>query len=76
VPVVAGLLVDSGIGSLADRLDRRRLATRLDLARCLLVATMPIATSVSVLQVLPCLALLGGMEALISRLGWRRCRAW
>ena len=64
--VVAALLVGSGIGSLADRLERRRLVVRLELARCALVATMPIATSVSVLLVLPYLALLGGIEALVQ----------
>ncbi|PZR85404.1 MAG: hypothetical protein DLM67_25855 [Candidatus Nephthysia bennettiae] len=64
--VVAALLVGSGIGSLADRLDRRRLVVRLELARCALVATMPIVTSVSVLLVLPYLALLGGIEALVQ----------
>ena len=66
VRTAAALLVGSTMGWLTDRVDRRRLVLALDVARALLIATMPFATRLSVFVVYVYLLALGGVEALVQ----------
>jgi MFS family permease len=66
VEMVAVLTVGVLIGSAADRVDRRRLIVRLEIARGLLVAVLPVLVGVSVFLIYPALFLLGGIQALVQ----------
>jgi len=61
----SSLVVSSLLAPISDRMDRRRLAVRLEIARCLLVATLPLATHLSVFLVYPALFLLGAADAVV-----------
>jgi MFS family permease len=60
----AALTVGALAGRLTDRADRRRLVLSIDIARAVLVLTMPFATRLSVFAVYGYLLVLGGAEAL------------
>jgi Major Facilitator Superfamily len=64
--MLAVLTVGLPLGALTDRADRRRLIVRLELARCLLVAVLPLLTRWSVFGLYPALYLLGVVEALVQ----------
>ncbi len=64
--MLAVLTVGLPLAALADRADRRRLVVRLELARCGLVASLPLLTRWSVLGLYPALYLLGIVEALVT----------
>jgi MFS family permease len=64
--MLAVLTVGLPLAALADHADRRRLVVRLELARCLLVASLPLVTRWSVLGLYPALYLLGLIEALVT----------
>ena len=62
-----GVLTVGGlIGAAADRVDRRRLIVGLEAIRFLIVATLPVVTSLSVFLLYPFLFLLAGIEALVQ----------
>jgi MFS family permease len=62
-----GVLTVGGlIGSVADRVDRRRLIVRLEAIRFLIVLTLPLVTSMSVFLLYPILFLLASIEALVQ----------
>src|SRR5205823_144274 len=63
--IVSSLLVSGLLAPVSDRMDRRRLAVRLEIGRCLLVATLPLATHLSVLLVYPAVFLLGAADAVV-----------
>jgi predicted MFS family arabinose efflux permease len=60
------LFVGSTLTSATDRLDRQRLIVRLELLRFVLVASLPLLTSVSVFWLYPAVCVLGGIEALVQ----------
>jgi len=64
--MLAVLTVGLPLAALADHADRRRLVVRLELARCGLVASLPLLTRASVLGLYPALYLLGLIEALVT----------
>jgi MFS family permease len=60
------LIVGALIGAAADRVDRRRLIVRLEAIRFLIVATLPVVTSLSIFLLYPVLFLLASIEALVQ----------
>lgn len=66
VEMLAVLTVGLLIGAVADRVDRRRLIVRLEVARGVLVAVLPLLVTVSVFLLYPALFLLGAMQALVQ----------
>ncbi|MDQ6772081.1 MAG: MFS transporter [Candidatus Dormibacteraeota bacterium] len=64
---MAGVLAVGGLlGAVTDRVDRRRLIVGLEIARWVLVASLPLATLVSVFALYPALMLLGATESLVE----------
>jgi MFS family permease len=62
-----GVLTVGGlIGAAADRVDRRRLIVRLEAIRFLIVASLPVVTSISVFLLYPSLFLLASIQALVQ----------
>lgn len=66
VEMLAVLMVGALIGAAADRVDRRRLIVRLEVARFLLVGSLPFVVGVSVFLVYPALFVLGAVQALVQ----------
>jgi len=66
VEMLAVLTVGVFIGAASDRMDRRRLIVRLEIARGLLVAVLPLLVGLSVFLVYPALFVLGGIQALVQ----------
>ncbi|PZR97772.1 MAG: hypothetical protein DLM67_07060 [Candidatus Nephthysia bennettiae] len=62
-----GVLTIGGlVGAAADRIDRRRLIVGLEVVRFLVVASLPVVSSLSVFILYPLLFLLAGVETLVQ----------
>lgn len=64
--MVGVLTVGSLLGAATDRLDRRRLIVGLEVMRVLVVASLPVVTTVSVFLLYPALLVLAGVETLVQ----------
>lgn len=64
--IAAAIVVGAFLGSLTDRVDRRRLIVRLELVRAVVVASLPLVVTISPFALYLAMLVTGGIEAIVQ----------